>query len=89
MPAKLEHSHCVFLIRVSGGHRVAIILCWLGGEFDLFILIKRRDFDFLPLLSCRYVYCYKCILKTTESEGRCPVSNYEITMDDLIRIYEN
>lgn len=36
-----------------------------------------------------YVYCYKCILKTTESEGRCPVSNYEITMDDLIRIYEN
>lgn len=37
----------------------------------------------------RYVYCYKCILKTTESEGKCPVTNYQITMDDLIRIYEN
>lgn len=45
---------------------------------------------FISLISlCSYVYCYKCILKATESEGRCPVSNYEITMDDLIRIYEN
>lgn len=36
----------------------------------------------------RYVYCYKCIVKHLDSSGQCPVTKYQTTIDDLIRIYD-
>lgn len=37
-----------------------------------------------------YVYCWKCIItRLKDHSSTCPVSGYQITLDDLIRIYES
>jgi peroxin-12 len=36
-----------------------------------------------------YVYCYKCVLIHVEKFGRCKVTNYPVTIDDLIRVYDD
>lgn len=35
-----------------------------------------------------YVFCYKCIVKHVDSNGKCPVTKYETTIDDLVRLYD-
>ncbi|XP_067623085.1 peroxisome assembly protein 12 [Eurosta solidaginis] len=35
-----------------------------------------------------YVYCWKCIVTHLKERSNCPVTGYEITLDDLVRIYE-
>ncbi|XP_068141532.1 peroxisome assembly protein 12 [Drosophila tropicalis] len=35
-----------------------------------------------------YVYCWKCIINHLKEHGACPVTNYPISLDDLVRIYE-
>ncbi|XP_030383694.1 peroxisome assembly protein 12 [Scaptodrosophila lebanonensis] len=35
-----------------------------------------------------YVYCWKCIVTYLKEHGSCPVTDYPITLDDLVRIYE-
>ncbi|XP_053671178.1 peroxisome assembly protein 12-A [Anopheles nili] len=34
-----------------------------------------------------YVYCYRCITTQLQSEGRCPVTKYPATINDLIGIF--
>lgn len=36
-----------------------------------------------------YVFCYKCIMKHLENSKTCPVTNYPVDIDDLIRIYDD
>lgn len=36
-----------------------------------------------------YVFCYKCIIKHLEDSKTCPVTNYPVDIDDLIRIYDD
>ncbi|CAD6998940.1 peroxisome assembly protein 12 [Ceratitis capitata] len=35
-----------------------------------------------------YVYCWRCIISHLKEHSTCPVTGYQITVDDLVRIYE-
>lgn len=35
-----------------------------------------------------YIFCYLCILPVIQRYGKCPMTNYPATEDDLIRLYE-
>lgn len=35
-----------------------------------------------------YVYCWKCIISHLKERSTCPVTGHQITLDDLVRIYE-
>ncbi|KAH8412892.1 hypothetical protein KR009_006531 [Drosophila setifemur] len=35
-----------------------------------------------------YVFCWKCIVTHMKEHGSCPVTNYPISLEDLVRIYE-
>ncbi|EDW45443.1 peroxisome assembly protein 12 [Drosophila sechellia] len=35
-----------------------------------------------------YVFCWKCIVSHMKEHGTCPVTQYPISLDDLVRIYE-
>lgn len=35
-----------------------------------------------------YVYCWKCIISHLKGRSTCPVTGHQITLDDLVRIYE-
>ncbi|XP_037710796.1 peroxisome assembly protein 12 [Drosophila subpulchrella] len=35
-----------------------------------------------------YVFCWKCIVSHMKEHGSCPVTQYPISLDDLVRIYE-
>ncbi|XP_033217729.1 peroxisome assembly protein 12 [Belonocnema kinseyi] len=39
------------------------------------------------LATSGYIFCYQCILPVIQRYGKCPVTNYPATEDDLIRLY--
>ena len=48
---------------------------------------RRRNETLLP--TSGYVFCYACIVKFVRAHGMCPVTQYPVLEEELVRVYDS